>query len=117
MDMFTNAVPDEEERYFFNISDGEPYFQMKSPITGQTFIYSDGSGVEHTRNQVNKIRRQGIHILSYYIQEGHGASFLGEGHDTKKNFQVMYGPDARFIKSDSVIELAKTINELFLKSE
>ena len=117
MNLFTDAVPDEEERYFLNISDGEPYFQMKSPITGHTFSYGDGNGVEHTRNQVNKIRRQGIHILSYYVQEGQGTSFLGEGHDTKKNFQVMYGRDARFIKSDSVVELAKTINELFLKGQ
>jgi len=117
MDLFTRAVPDEEDRYFLNISDGEPFFQMKSPLTGHSFHYGDGNGVEHTRNQVNKIRRHGIHILSYYVQDEKYNSFLGEGHNTKRNFQVMYGKDARFIHTDSVVELARTINELFLKGQ
>jgi hypothetical protein len=118
MDIFTQAVPDEEDRYFLNISDGEPYFNMVSPLTNQRFTYADGNGVEHTRNQVNKIRRNGIHILSYYIQDGEYKPLgISEGHNTKKNFQIMYGRDARYIKSDSVIELAKTINQLFLKSQ
>lgn len=117
MGLFTEAVPDEEDRYFLNISDGEPFFQMKSPITGQTFSYGDGNGVEHTRNQVAKIRRCGIHILSYYVQSEQYSSFLGTEHDTKRNFQMMYGKDARFIHTDSVLELAKTINELFLKKQ
>lgn len=120
MDLFTQASPDDEDRHFINLSDGEPFFVMKSPLTGHSLIYADNNGVEHTRNQVNKIRRQGIHILSYYIESVERASsgWLfggGEGHNTKKNFQTMYGKDARFIKSDSVVDLAKTINELFLK--
>ena len=117
MGLFTDAVPDEKDRYFLNISDGEPYFQMKSPLTGHSFHYADGNGVEHTKNQVNKIRRQGIHILSYYVQDDSYASLLGDGHNTKRNFQVMYGKDARFIKTNSVVDLAKTINDLFLKRE
>ena len=115
MNLFTDAVPDEKDRYFLNISDGEPYFMMKSPLTGHSFHYGDGNGVEHTKNQVNKIRRQGIHVLSYYVQDSDYIS--GNGHDTKHNFQIMYGKDARFIKSDSVVDLAKTINDLFLKRE
>ncbi len=116
MDLFTEAVPDEEDRYFLNISDGEPFLQMKSPLTGQTFVYGDGNGVEHTRNQIAKIRRCGIRILSYYVQSENYSSFLGNKHDTKRNFQIMYGRDARFIKTDSVAALAKTINELFLQT-
>jgi len=115
MDLFTHVAPDEEDRYFLNISDGEPAFSMRSPETNQTFLYGDGNGVEHTRNQVNKIRRQGIGILSYYVQVGTGSSFFGGGHNTKKNFQTMYGRDAKFIKTDSIVELAKTMNELFLR--
>lgn len=116
MNLFTEAVPDEEDRYFLNISDGEPYFNMKSPITGTVFHYGDGNGVEHTKNQINKIRRHGVQILSYYIQHETSSDLpLSGGHNTKKNFQMMYGRDAKFIKSDSVVELAKTMNELFLK--
>jgi hypothetical protein len=114
MDLFTQASPDEEDRYFLNISDGEPCFSMKSPLTGHTISYGDGNGVEHTKNQVAKIRRQGIHILSYYVS-GSTCNVLSTGHNTKRNFQTMYGKDARFIRSDNVVELAKTINELFLK--
>jgi len=66
------------------------------------------------QNQVAKIRRQGIHILSYYVSES-TLNMPLSGHNTKRNFQTMYGKDARFIKSDNVVELAKTINELFLK--
>jgi hypothetical protein len=115
MNLFTKAAPDEEDRYFLNISDGEPYFAMKSPLTGQIFNYVDENGVEHTKNQVNKIRRQGIHILSYYIQDETCNSWIGDGHNTKKNFQLMYGRDARFLDINSVTALATSINELFLK--
>ena len=117
MALFTEAVPDEEDRYFLNISDGEPCFSMRSPITGMNFSYGDGNGVEHTRSQVNKIRKQGIHILSYYVQEGEGSDWLGMGHNTKHNFRIMYGRDAKFIRTDSVVQLAQTINGLFLKGQ
>lgn len=115
MDLFTESVPDEEDKYFLNISDGEPWFTMRSPITGQTFHYGDGNGVEHTRNQVAKIRRRGTHILSYYVQNENLNSDEG-GHNTKKNFQVMYGRDARFLNVNSVTDLASSINELFLRN-
>ena len=117
MGLFTNITPDEKDRYFLNISDGEPYFRMVSPITGTSLMYSDGNGVEHTRSQVNKIRKQGVSILSYYVQDGDDGSiaWFGEGHNTKRNFQIMYGTDAKFIKPDNIVDLARTINELFLK--
>lgn len=118
MDLFTHVSPDEEDRYFLNISDGEPAFSMRSPETNQVFLYGDGNGVEHTRTQVNKIRRQGIGILSYYVQdEAANNNFFGSGHNTKKNFQIMYGRDAKFIKTDNIVELAKTMNELFLQGQ
>ena len=116
MDLFTNITPDEEDRYFLNISDGEPYFRVTSPVTGTSLIYADGNGVEHTRSQVNKIRKQGVNVLSYYVQDEDNqfSSWLGDGHNTKQNFQSMYGKDAKYIKTDSVVDLANTINELFL---
>lgn len=117
MELFTGADPEEKDRYFLNISDGEPYFCIRSPLTGHTFSYGDGNGVEHTKSQVKKIRRQGVRVLSYYVQDDAYSSPLGDGHNTRRNFQTMYGKDARFIKTNSVVDLATTINELFLKHE
>lgn len=118
MDLFTETSPDEEDRYFLNISDGEPYFTMCSPLTHRSFHYGDGNGVEHTRSQINKIRRQGVNILSYYVQDGRSVdSFLADGHNTLKNFRTMYGKDARYIDVNSVVDLATTINELFLRDD
>lgn len=118
IDLFSKASPDEEDRFFMNISDGEPFFRIKSPVTGTTVNYADGNGVEHTRTQVNKIRGLGVEILSYYIESlsDSGVSILFEkSHDTRKNFQIMYGRNAKFIKTDNIEALAKTINEMFLK--
>ena len=119
MNLFTDIAPDEEDRFFLNISDGEPAFAMQSPETKQTFTYGDGNGVEHTKTQVVKIRNQGVEILAYYVQDGGGGSsgWVGSdsGHNPKKNFQIMYGRDARFIKTDNIVELANTMNELFLR--
>lgn len=115
MDVFTGSSPDDEDRYFLNISDGEPFFSMRTGVAGKNFHYGDGGGVEHTRQQVNKIRNQGISILSYYVEDGRSDSFITQEKSARKNFHIMYGKDARFIQSDSVMELAKTINELFIK--
>jgi nitric oxide reductase activation protein len=112
MDLFVKSSPDEQAKYFFNISDGEPWISIHHS-TGKMIHYGDGNGVEHTRNQVTKIRRCGINILSYYIQNENAA--LGN-HDTKKNFQIMYGKDARFLDITDVTKLALSINNLFLNN-
>lgn len=117
MELFTQISPDEEDRYFLNISDGEPYLKMKSPVSEHIFVYGDHNGVEHTKNQIAKIRRSGIRILGYYVDGGPPSlAFQGSEHDTKRNFQVMYGRDAKFIKTDDVVGLANTINDLFLRT-
>jgi hypothetical protein len=117
MDIFSKAAPDEEDRFFLNISDGEPFFRIESPVTNTIIDYDDGSGVEHTREQVKKIRRMGVSILSYFVEEKDDTkpSLFDNNHDTRKNFESMYGSGAKFIKTNDVVKLAQTINDLFLK--
>ena len=112
MNLFEGITPDEEERFLLNLSDGEPYFQIEVRDTSSSIFYHDEIGVYHTKTQIDKIRRQGIEILSYFIKSKHEEN----SSKLEKNFRRMYGKNAKFIDVESVIDLAKTINELFLRS-
>lgn len=125
MSLFEDITPDEEDRYFLNLSDGEPCFHMVAPDTGIPLSYDGDSGTEHTKTQVDKIRRLGVEILSYYI----GETFRWGDPNVQKLalqrqkqndspqmvwFRKMYGRNAQFIDVNSIVDLAKTINKLFL---
>ena len=84
--------------YFINFSDGEP-----------TYNYNNYSGVDHTRDMVNMMRKNGINILSYFIEGGWGGS-------SESNFIEMYGKDAKVIDQNSILSVAKTLNDMFLDS-
>jgi hypothetical protein len=123
MSLFEGITPDEEDRYFLNLSDGEPCFHMVAPDTGLGLSYDGNSGTEHTKNQVDKIRRLGVEILSYYIGETFhwGDPNVQASQKRKQNdspqmvwFRKMYGRNAQFIDVNSIVDLAKTINKLFL---
>lgn len=107
MNLFEKITPDEEDRYFLNLSDGEPFYSIKVGSKGLNISYVDEVGVNHTKSQVDKIRKLGVDILSYFISENFDSSL-------QKNFKKMYGKNAKFIDVESVSELAKTINDLFL---
>lgn len=83
--------------YFLNISDGEP------AING----YSGKPAAEHTRGEIIKMRKKGIRILSYFVSN--------DQYDDL--FKIMYGKDARFINVSNVVEVARTLNNLFLIKE
>lgn len=112
MKLFDNITPDDEDRYFLNFSDGEPCYQMKNPISNTTISYMDEIAVQHTKSQVDKIRKNNITILSYFIDNGHYKKDIISSNKTK--FQKMYGRDAKFINVEDVIDLATTINNMFL---
>ncbi len=126
MSLFEGITPDEEERFFLNLSDGEPYFHMVAPETHVGLSYSGDVGASHTKTQVDKIRRIGVDILAYYIEESWGKpkdedpevrAALEKQLDQSPNrvqFRKMYGKNAKFIDVNSIIDLAKTINGLFL---
>ncbi len=89
------------DSYFINFSDGEPYCSPKG------FYYGGSSAAEHTRKRVNDIKKMGIKVLSYFISS--------RGDSGSQNFKTMYGRDAETIDVNALIQLAKTLNNLFLK--
>lgn len=88
-------------RYFVNFSDGEPAFTN----------YHGDVAVKHTREQVNKMRSEGIKIMSYFIGENHSYGY-GYGH---QNFKGMYGPSASFINVSEITSVVKSLNVMFLQ--
>ena len=63
--------------------------------------------VNHTRDMVNKMRKMGINILSYFISDY-------DRETTLQDFKTMYGQDAENINVSSVTQIAKTMNNMFL---
>jgi ribosomal protein L18E len=88
--------------YFINLSDGLPEF------TG----FSGGMGVKYTKEAVEKIRKSGVEVLSYLIEER-----KGENETALKQFREMYGKDAQLINVESLTEIARSLNQRFLKRE
>jgi hypothetical protein len=99
----------EQDVYFVNISDGQPYFHTKG-VNG--YYYGGDSAHEHVRKQVEALRKKGITVSSYFVGEGR-ASFNSE--NIMKAFRRMYGKDAQFINVASVFEIAKSMNKKFLQ--
>jgi len=81
--------------YFINISDGMPCF----------YEYAGQKALEHTRKQVDKMRKAGINIMAFFIGNEYGLS----------NFKYMYGKDATNIDVTNLRRLANNINQLLLK--
>lgn len=96
------------DSYLINISDGEP--QGCGSYYGDTAFY-------HTRAMVNKMRSDlNMTVLSYFVEEPP----YGEEEVTYKpsnNFVTMYGSSAVAIPADSVMQIAKTMNKMFLGSK
>ena len=103
---------DQLDCYFLNISDGEPQFQSKNVTGGQQ--YSGIVAWDHTRRQIDKIRAMNVEVLSYFIEE----SIFIDSPRVDKNmaaFRRMYGKDAQLIDVESVMQIAKTMNKLFMR--
>lgn len=104
-----------EDRYFLNLSDGQPCFLYRSgdTLTGNNVEYIGVIASEHTRKQVNKIRDMGYTILSYFIEQPDVESTNVQRVDFKR----MYGKSASFIDVDNVVKISKTLNAMFLKEK
>tara|TARA_R110002020_G_scaffold21575_7_gene73325 strand:+ start:34539 stop:36500 length:1962 start_codon:yes stop_codon:yes gene_type:complete len=92
------------DAYFLNYSDGMPWFSNK------TMDYSGNSALSHTKEQVNNFRKNGINILSFFIEDSEWSR-----ERTNKDFKRMYGQDASMIDSTKVVALAKELNKKFLQ--
>ena len=92
------------DSYFLNISDGGP---------GGVGMYSGHTAMVHTKAQVDKMRNEyGIGVLSYFMSEYESRDFTNS--NTGRMFQGMYGKAATAVKADNAMEIAKTLNKLFM---
>ena len=107
MDMLRDKE-ENEDCYFVNFSDGEPCYSYSK--NGAYIHYSYQNGANHTRKQVNEIRKKGYTVLSYYI------GTRNENAQSQPHFKTMYGQDARYIDVTNIVSVAKTLNDMFLSS-
>ena len=98
--------------YFLNVSDGEPYLPLRDDAFSAQ--YSGKVAQEHTRRQVEKIRQLNVEVLSYFVEE---SLFLDSPRvaNNMEAFRTMYGKDAQLIDVESVMQIAKTMNERFMR--
>ena len=91
-----------KDSYFVNYSDGMPMF-------GNNDIeYYHSGALNHTKSQVDTMKRNGIKVLSYFISGGY------ECDREQKDFKRMYGSDAQYINVQNVSAVARTINKKML---
>lgn len=90
---------------FVNFSDGEPSMSVKQD--GTTIRYDGTTATQHTKRQVDKMKKMGVTVLSYFIDGGWGNSI--------DNFKEMYGRDAQFINPKDMKKIANTLNKKFLE--
>lgn len=98
--------------YFLNISDGEPFLPLRDDALSAQ--YSGKVALEHTWRQVERIRQLNVEVLSYFVEE----SLFLDCQRVAKNaeaFRRMYGKDAQLIDVESVMQIAKTMNERFMR--
>lgn len=101
----------ETDYYFLNFSDGQPayaYYEENHVIS-----YNYQNGGQHTRRMVNEIRNRGYKVLSYFISEFRNRTMY-INHTDETCFKMMYGTDAKFIDVTNIINVANTMNQLFL---
>jgi len=89
-----------KDAYFINFSDGQPYYDSYSGHTAQ----------KHTRAQVNKMKLEGIKVISYFIHGGYMSEY------DKSAFNSMYGKDAAYIDVNQISAVARTMNSKFLET-
>jgi hypothetical protein len=98
------------DSYFLNFSDGQPTYSINSG--DDSIHYSGTNAAKHTRRQVKKMQGNGLNILSYFITE---RSNNFEYSTDWQIFKECYGNDAKYVNVENMFEVAKTMNELFLK--
>lgn len=87
---------------FLNLSDGAPNY------SNDHIRYSGWSAASHTLKQVKKMKRRGIKVISYFIEDG----YYDSNHSI---FDASYGSDAKYIDVTNVHQVSKTMNKVFLE--
>ena len=88
------------DSYLINMSDGMPTF----------LEYKGEKAILDTARVVKNIKKGGVNILSYFIQDLYDEI-------ASNNFKQMYGKDASFIDINNINKITKTLNQLLLKKE
>ena len=86
-----------KDAYFVNFSDGAPYYGS----------YHGDAAAKHTRKQTNRMLKEGIKVISYFI----------DGRDyAMDNFRAMYGKNAESIDVSNISAVARVMNKKFLET-
>ena len=93
-----------KEMYFINISDGEPGYSDRNMSYGGEYA------IQHTKTQINKMRKAGINVLSYFVHDNYVSD------RSKATFISMYGKDAEFIDIQNLTQLTKSLNSVFVRN-
>ena len=94
-----------KEMYFINISDGEPGY------SDNNIQYGGDYANRHTKAQVDKMRANGIKVLSYFVSDS------DYGMDrSRARFQEMYGKNAEIIDINNLTQLSTSLNKLFVRN-
>jgi len=91
------------DSYLINMSDGMPTF----------LDYKDEKAILDTARVIKKIKKGGVNILSYFIED----EYNSYKHDAENNFKKMYGKNSSFIDIKNINEITKTLNNLLLNKE
>lgn len=83
-------------RYYINLSDGRPSY------SGNNISYRGNVACSHTRDQVQKMRKAGIHVMGYFISDSRSDS----------QFSRMYGSGAKFINVGNIVDIAKSLIDM-----
>ena len=97
---------DNQESYFINYSDGQPYF------SNGNIYYGGKNAAYHTKKQVDNMKKMGIRVISYFISDSSWDRRYGE-----EDFKIMYGADSHFISPVNMIQVAKSMNQKFLSKK
>ena len=60
------------------------------------------------------MKKNGINVLSYFISNSNRNI---EGNSSWQTFKKCYGNDSKHVNVENMFEVAKTMNELFLKKQ
>ena len=98
------------DSYFLNFSDGQPCYSISHGT--DDINYSGFAAAEHTNKQVKKMQASGINVLSYFITDMSEDRF--ERSSDWEIFKKCYGKDAKYVNVENMMQVAKTMNEMFL---
>jgi len=95
-----------KDAYLINICDGEPGY------SDSNLSYGGEYAIQHTKAQVDKMRKAGIKVLGYFVCEDSNSSWLARSKD---QFRKMYGNESEFIDINSLTQLSNSLNKLFVR--